>query len=464
MKKVSLSLRIELPNGSRRYVKPHPKKSRCTTDGVYHEEAVYVARFTSDGKQRWETVGRELEVALHRQKAKEALLFLGLNPQPGKVVEKAPAPSEGTLLLETAILKYLAHITAMRSEKTADGYAYTLNQFKASYSKRYLKDVKKQDLYDFIAAMKKTGELTDRTISNRIGEVVTFLRHFDIKDVSVRHKYTEKEVIAYKEDELKALFAACTESPLNAAAAIAVELEKVQATVYPQFQQDCLIYNRLQNLNNFKVSDRLTRIPLLAQPGSTFSQFDPDGVSDSMGLGGAEQYIVGVTSIVYFCQSVQVTKRAEWATDGSVKAVTDIYKDSFKINLKQFRSNLESLLCFSDGSGVIGTLMATPPSSTQQDFLQVNNSNSFQAGATYQVFSAGYVSNRGNIVVASVDSANNIIYLVQGGAGGRAHAEDEESDRQVPVAGDFLEHCAKVHSAFFRRKRRTDLTSASMRG
>jgi hypothetical protein len=208
-----------------------------------------------------------------------------------------------------------------------------------------------------------------------------------------------------------------TESPLNAAAAIAVELEKVQAMVYPQFQQDCLIYNRLQNFNNYKVSDRLTRIPLLAQPGSTFQQFDPDGVSDTMGLGGAEQYITGVCTVAYFCQSVQVTKRAEWATDGSVKAVTDVYKDSFKINLKQFRSNIESLLCFSDGSGVVGTLMDTPPSSTQQSFLQVNNANSFQAGVTYQVFSAGYVSNRGNIVIASVDSANNIIYLVLGGAG-----------------------------------------------
>lgn len=209
-----------------------------------------------------------------------------------------------------------------------------------------------------------------------------------------------------------------TASPLNAAAAIAVELEKVQAMVYPQFQQDCIIYNRFQNLNNYKVSDRLTRIPLLAQPGSTFQQFDPDGVSDSMGLGGAENYIVGVATIVYFCQSVQVTKRAEWATDGSVKAVTDVYKDSFKINLKQFRSNIESLLCFSDGSGVIATLMATPPSSTQQNFLQVNNSNSFQAGVTYQVFAAGLGTNRGNILVASVDSANNIIYLIQGGAGG----------------------------------------------
>lgn len=201
-------------------------------------------------------------------------------------------------------------------------------------------------------------------------------------------------------------------TPLNASAAIAVELEKVQAMVHPQFMQDCLIYNRMQSFNQYKVSDRLTRIPLLAQPGSVFGQFDPDGIADTMGTGGAEQYVVGVASIVYFNQAVQVTKRAEWATDGSVKAVTDVYKDAFKINLKQFRTNLESLLCFSDGSGVIGTLLATPPSSTQQNFLSVNNANSFQAGSTYQVFSAGYITNRGTITVASVDSANNLIYLI----------------------------------------------------
>lgn len=104
-----------------------------------------------------------------------------------------------------------------------------------------------------------------------------------------------------------------------------------------------------------------------------------------MGLGEAEQYIVGVATIVYFCQSVQVTKHAEWTTDGSVKAVTDVYKDSFKINLKQFRYNIESLLCFSDGSGVIGTL-ATPPSTTQVDHIQVNNANSFQAAAASRPF------------------------------------------------------------------------------
>ena len=103
---------------------------------------------------------------------------------------------------------------------------------------------------------------------------------------------------------------------LNQAAAIGVEIEKLNASVYPQFNQDAKFYGRLQNLENYKVSDRLVRIPILAQPGSTFAQFIPDGTTDSMGTGGGEQYDVGVASPVFFNQACQVTKGAEWATDG----------------------------------------------------------------------------------------------------------------------------------------------------
>ena len=50
--------------------------------------------------------------------------------------------------------------------------------------------------------------LGDRTIHNRVGEVVTFLRHFGIKDVTIRVKFVEQKVGAYRPDELKSLFAA----------------------------------------------------------------------------------------------------------------------------------------------------------------------------------------------------------------------------------------------------------------
>src|ERR1700730_10315385 len=143
---------------------------------------------------------------------------------------------------------------------------------------------------------------------------------------------------------------------VNQAAAIAVEIEKLNASVYPQFNQDAKFYGRLQNQEKFSVSERLVRIPLLVQPGSTFAQFVPDGTSDSMGTGGGEQYDAGVCSPVFFCQAVQITKGAEWATDGKEKSVVDVYKDSFKFNLNAFRTNLEALMAVSDGSGVLGTV------------------------------------------------------------------------------------------------------------
>ena len=199
---------------------------------------------------------------------------------------------------------------------------------------------------------------------------------------------------------------------LNQAAAIGVEIEKLNASVYPQFNQDAKFYGRLQNLENYKVSDRLVRIPILAQPGSTFAQFVPDGTTDSMGTGGGEQYDVGVASPVFFNQACQVTKGAEWATDGKEKSVVDVYKDSFRFNLKAFRTNLEALMAVSDGSGVLGTVSVTPI--TNQNYLQVSNANDFQAGASYQVLTAGLGTNRGIITVLTCDLINNILYLVLG--------------------------------------------------
>jgi hypothetical protein len=198
---------------------------------------------------------------------------------------------------------------------------------------------------------------------------------------------------------------------LNQAAAIGVEIEKLNASVYPQFNQDAKFYGRLQNLENYKVSERLVRIPILAQPGSTFAQFTPDGTTDSMGTGGGEQYDVGVASPVFFNQACQVTKGAEWSTDGKEKSVVDVYKDSFRINLKAFRTNLEALMAVSDGSGTLGTVSVTPVSN--QNYIQVSNANDFQAGATYQVIAAGFGTNRGNIVVLTCDLINNILYLVE---------------------------------------------------
>jgi len=205
-------------------------------------------------------------------------------------------------------------------------------------------------------------------------------------------------------------------SPLNSAAAIGVEMEKLRDTVYPQFNQDDTLMSRLPVRNDLKVSARLVRIPLLVQPGATFGQFVPDGTTNSMGTGGGSIYDEGVATPVYFVQSCQVTKEAEWATNSTEKAITDVFKEEFKTNLRQFRTNLEALVASSDGSGTLGTIV-TVTSSTQ---YTVSNAQGFQAGCTYQDWSALGGTNRGTINVLTVDLINNILYLSSAGPAGAA--------------------------------------------
>jgi integrase len=63
-------------------------------------------------------------------------------------------------------------------------------------------------LKKFAMKMKRQG-LGDRTISNRLVNVVTFLKAHGIDNISLGHRHTEKKVSAYSNEELTNLFAAC---------------------------------------------------------------------------------------------------------------------------------------------------------------------------------------------------------------------------------------------------------------
>lgn len=164
--------------------------------------------------------------------------------------------------------------------------------------------------------------------------------------------------------------------------------------------------------NDLKVSARLCRIPLLVQPGAPFAQFVPDGTGDSMGVGGGSVYDEGVATPVYFVQSCQVTKEAEWATDGEEKALVNVFKEEFKTNLREFRTNLDGLCASSSGAGDIATVTVTPSASNAQNFLNVSNANNLRAGSLYQVLSTIGGTNRGNIQILTADLANNIVYTI----------------------------------------------------
>ena len=82
--------------------------------------------------------------------------------------------------MDAAIDRYLENVVK-KSSKTTKGYRYTLQQFYVSTGNLALSKVTTQHLYDFVAYL-RCECLSDRTVHNRVGEVVTFLRHFGIKE------------------------------------------------------------------------------------------------------------------------------------------------------------------------------------------------------------------------------------------------------------------------------------------
>jgi integrase/recombinase XerD len=196
--------------GSRSYEKASPRKD-------YSTGAIFCLRYTVDGIRKYETIEAHnyAQANIAAQKKSVDLQIQAVHrkwkpapaPKPIAPPVRHPLPTSD-LMLDVAIDKYLENVET-KSSKTSSGYRYTLQQFYASSGNSPLSQVTTQHLYDFVGYLRREG-LGNRTVHNRVGEVVTFLRHFGIKEVTMRVKYVEQKVRAYRPDELKALFAAAT--------------------------------------------------------------------------------------------------------------------------------------------------------------------------------------------------------------------------------------------------------------
>src|ERR1700730_7925210 len=111
------------------------------------------------------------------------------------------------MTLQQAIAQYLINIEA-KSGRTASAYSFTLAQFLTAIGDQPLDSIKQQDLLTFAASLRPL-KLADRTIHNKVAEVITMLRSFGRKDVTLHVRYTQKRVSAYTREELKRFFAAC---------------------------------------------------------------------------------------------------------------------------------------------------------------------------------------------------------------------------------------------------------------
>jgi len=219
-----LYLKFRQPDGKQSPYCPaaFDKKSRirrfwCLVKGTpeFHPEGYYYQRFKRDGEWAWLSLGTDPDAASSKATAQankeafgtEDVLGLKANqPQRPAAADKAPG-----YRLDDEVREYLTN-AAKLAPKTYRAYKKSLELFEQSCKKTYVHQIGKQDLQAFDTFLLQRGN-DDRTRSNRVGHIVTFLRNEQgrrpgppITDVTITIKYVESPPEAYTRQELEDLF------------------------------------------------------------------------------------------------------------------------------------------------------------------------------------------------------------------------------------------------------------------
>lgn len=145
-------------------------------------------------------------------------------------------------------------------------------------------------------------------------------------------------------------------APMVEADVIGTEMEKVLPVVDALYDVDDTFYSSVDKEKNVeRISGRDMRIPLKLRPGGYFGHFNPDG--GDLGRGAGPKYDKAVINTVHLRYACEWTKKTEWGTDDSRKAVVDAFKDIMAGAMPEFRRNSDSL-CMTAGNGVLGTVSA----------------------------------------------------------------------------------------------------------
>jgi Phage integrase, N-terminal SAM-like domain len=193
------------------YIREHGTRRQRSANSktIYRAGTIYVLRYTFNGKRIWETlpIGTTYQTAKVLAMEKECAFLKGEavtpapKPKPTPVVK--PEIPAGAVMLDVAIDQYKESLARRKkAAKMISGYGYTLHQFYKVTGNKPLSLISVRDSENFVASM-AAAELSDRTTANHISEVVTLLRHFKIKDITLQVKYLEKAVRAYRKDELE---------------------------------------------------------------------------------------------------------------------------------------------------------------------------------------------------------------------------------------------------------------------
>lgn len=188
---------------------------------------------------------------------------------------------------------------------------------------------------------------------------------------------------------------------------VALQLERVlqnPATLYPQ---ETAVFDLFQSRKTEVVSSRQMRIPVKALRGGNAGLVSPDG--GSFMRGSAYTPDVMVLSPVWAGYSGEVTYADMMATNNDKKAIENFLTDNVSQSVDGIKGFIESQMV-GDGSGSLGAAVAIDTTGGIYT-VTVANPALFADGQVLSVWSAIAGTNRGNVMVKSVDFVNKTITL-----------------------------------------------------
>jgi integrase/recombinase XerD len=212
----NLTKRIRLADGSTRFCAVVlSNNGRIKPDWVIvdgreerHSEGNYYLDWYEGNKRIRLSVGKNAQDAAARRLKKEA----ELNAR-NHGVAVVPEHNNGRRSLSAAITEYLADVKLTKKERTHAAYSTALQYFQESCHKLDLEDIGRRDLLAFAAFLRDEKDQAPRSCANKFQFVVSFLKAYGIRGLAKKEdwpKYVEEEPEIYEQEELDALFAACT--------------------------------------------------------------------------------------------------------------------------------------------------------------------------------------------------------------------------------------------------------------
>jgi integrase len=231
----TLYLRVTTKDGKTPFCKPvylskgrlKPHYAMVNRQPEHHPEGVYYVRFGGKGrKQKFVSAGNDPYVALDKLAEKERWLRDRERGVP-YAASDSPKPESSRLRVDAAVEQYFKNLQSQgKDPKTIRAYRLAMNEFRQSCTKKFIDEIRKQDLIDFMGwlrtrptKLRNDGEPRkarrsgdpNRTYFNKVNDIVIFLSAHGINRLlrkSEYPKFAEKPVVYYDSEQVKALYAA----------------------------------------------------------------------------------------------------------------------------------------------------------------------------------------------------------------------------------------------------------------